>query len=601
MIRFETIPETLRSRNQWVLWRTVQRDKPTTVPFGTDGTPAKANDPSTWCGFDDALAVYNRGGYDGIGYEFSKDDPFVGIDLDGCRDPESGEIQPWARDIIVETNTYAEVSPSQSGVKLFVTGKLPFDSGRKLNLERPKIGNKQPAIEVYEHGRYFAVTGLKLTGLPAEPEQRNVQLAMLCERYWPQAQRAAAGDFYAPQSVVERARKYLAKCPPSVSGQSGHNAAFHVACILLHGFQLERDQAIGLMREWNQTCQPPWSDRELEHKIDSATKQPGERGYLRNARPQTWDRINIPNYESKKGRRKPGATTLVEATQRYIDRMKDGVETLIETGIPELDYALGGGVELGEMVIAAARPSHGKSAFALQAAHHWTSLGLPTLVVSEEMSALALGKRTLQFITELPQEQWNSSPDQLERELAEYKSARAPCLVSEACVTPQAVVEAMEEAVEKHQVQAVVIDYAQLLQGKGGSRYEQVSFTSNTLREAASRLNVVMLTLCQLNREVEKRQKFIPCTADIRDAGTLEQDADVILLLAWPFMVDRAVKSNLYQVFVAKNRNRPINQALVSCRFDPARQMITESTAREMANFHDEFDSAPNFDPFGRD
>src|SRR5262249_45829190 len=160
--------------------------------------------------------------------------------------------------------------------------------------------------------------------------------------------------------------------------------------------------------------------------------------------------------------------------------------------------------------------------------------------ISEEMSALALGKRTLQFITAIPQERWTSASEDLERELEDYKSKRAPCLVSEACVTVQAVVEAIEEAVEKHGIQAVVIDYAQLLQGKGRSRYEQVTFTSNTLREVASRLNVLMLTLCQLNREVEKRQKFIPCTADIRDAGTLEQDADVILLLAWPCKVDRS-------------------------------------------------------------
>src|SRR6185369_6715592 len=96
-----------RQRNQWVLWKTVVRkDLPTKVPYSIEGTPAKANDPSTWAKFEDVLAVYEKGGDDGIGYEFSKEDPFVGIDLDGCRDPETGELAQWAREIVLEFKTY---------------------------------------------------------------------------------------------------------------------------------------------------------------------------------------------------------------------------------------------------------------------------------------------------------------------------------------------------------------------------------------------------------------------------------------------------------------------------------------------------------------
>jgi hypothetical protein len=294
-------------------------------------------------------------------------------------------------------------------------------------------------------------------------------------------------------------------------------------------------------------------------------------------------------------KRQPKQILLADAVQGYIDRLRSGATNLIETSITELDYALGGGVELGEMVIAAARPSHGKSAFALQCGHHWTALGLPTLMISEEMSALALGKRTLQFITPISQEHWKHSAADLERDLSEYAADRAPCIISEPCITPGAVVESIERAIGEHGVQAVIIDYAQLLQGQGRSRYEQVSHVSNTLREAASRFGVLLLSLCQLNREVEKRTKFIPCTADIRDAGTLEQDADVILLLAWPHRVDATQPSNQYQIFVSKNRNRAINQPVVVCRFDPSRQMITEASAREHENYHPEFDMSFDF------
>ena len=110
------------------------------------------------------------------------------------------------------------------------------------------------------------------------------------------------------------------------------------------------------------------------------------------------------------------------------------------------------------MVIAAARPSHGKSAFALQCSHHWTANGLATLIISEEMSAFALGKRTLQFASSVPQEHWATSPADLEKHLAEYKAGRAACIVSEPCVTPKAVLESIEAAIDEYGIQAVVID-----------------------------------------------------------------------------------------------------------------------------------------------
>jgi hypothetical protein len=85
----------------------------------------------------------------------------------------------------------------------------------------------------------------------------------------------------APARVLDRARKYLAKLPPAISGQGGHAATFRTACRLVIGFGLDRDQALTMLREWNEThCDPPWTEKELEHKVDDAMKQPGWRGYL---------------------------------------------------------------------------------------------------------------------------------------------------------------------------------------------------------------------------------------------------------------------------------------------------------------------------------
>ena len=80
--------------------------------------------------------------------------------------------------------------------------------------------------------------------------------------------------------IQERARRYLAKIQGAVSGQGGHDATFHAACVLILGFGLSLEDARPILQEWNTTCQPVWTPRELEHKLAEAAKQAGERGYL---------------------------------------------------------------------------------------------------------------------------------------------------------------------------------------------------------------------------------------------------------------------------------------------------------------------------------
>jgi hypothetical protein len=82
-------------------------------------------------------------------------------------------------------------------------------------------------------------------------------------------------------SITDRARKYLVTLPPAVSGQRGHNATFHAACILVLGFDLTPNEAFPLLVEWNEShCQPPWEEHELRHKLEGADKKSDERGYL---------------------------------------------------------------------------------------------------------------------------------------------------------------------------------------------------------------------------------------------------------------------------------------------------------------------------------
>jgi len=83
-------------------------------------------------------------------------------------------------------------------------------------------------------------------------------------------------------TILDRARRYLATCPPAISGAGGHSQTYTVAVALCHGFSLPREQALALLREYNAGCRPPWSERELAHKIDEAIRKPHDKpaGFL---------------------------------------------------------------------------------------------------------------------------------------------------------------------------------------------------------------------------------------------------------------------------------------------------------------------------------
>ncbi len=584
MLKPDKIPESLKALRQWCCWKTIKRDRPTKVPFQIGGKPASSTDPKTWSDFGDALAAANR--FDGIGFVFAADRKFFGVDLDGCRNPETGEVAWWAKEIVLLLDSYAEVSPSLTGIKVYCRGSLPIKSGKKIGVDAERMTpDKEPAIEAYDHGRYFAVTGWKLQGTPAEPQERTEEVKRAIDTYFkPREQAAAQGEFTSSLSVIERARKYLDQVPAAISGQGGHNACFHAACVLLLGFELTQDAALVLLSEYNQRCKPPWSERELRHKIQSAAKQPGQRGYLRDARPSSWNDIPCPQYTDPSAHKepKPGAkiVTLESAAMDYLSAMGTGSTDLVSLGIGELDYAIGGGVAFGEMVIVAARPSHGKTAFAMQCLDAFCQAGYPSAMVSEEMSAMALGRRAIQFVAETPEEHWEHQVDNLRGTISDHYREQAPCYIVEACRTADAAAAAIVKLSEEKGVRCVAVDYAQLLTGKGKSRYEQITSTSIALRQAANKTGVLLIVLCQLNREIESRNKFVPKMADLKDTGQLEQDADVVMFLVWPHKITPKKTSKEvaeFQIWAAKNRNRGINQHFVQCEFRPNRLRIVEA------------------------
>jgi putative DNA primase/helicase len=146
----ENIPAALDIRPQWIVWRLELRgEKWTKVPY-TPGTDSRASATNllSWRSLEEAVAAYEAGGYDGIGFVFCSGDPYVGVDLDGCRDPETGAIEPWAQKVMDGfESAHVEVSPSGTGVHIIAVGTLD---------ECIKAG----PVEMYDQKRFFTITGV---------------------------------------------------------------------------------------------------------------------------------------------------------------------------------------------------------------------------------------------------------------------------------------------------------------------------------------------------------------------------------------------------------------------------------------------------------
>ena len=168
----ENFPPDMLALRRYVVWRYEERvGKSAKIPHVADGTGARASstDPVTWRSFEAAARVFLVGGYDGVGFVFSPGDPYAGVDLDNCRDPESAALDAWASELVATLDGYTEVSPSGTGVHVIVRGASP---------------NRQDGrIEAYSSGRYFTVTGRAIFGHGLPPSERQEGLNMLAQKY----------------------------------------------------------------------------------------------------------------------------------------------------------------------------------------------------------------------------------------------------------------------------------------------------------------------------------------------------------------------------------------------------------------------------------
>lgn len=235
-LQLENIPEELIKIAQWVCWKFKPvKGRYTKTPINPKtGGLASTTSRKTWGTFEDALAGMARYGLPGIGFVFSEDDPYCGIDLDDCVNTASGRIDVWAREIIDQIDSYTEISPSGTGIKIFTRASLPLEGRRRT-------GN----VEMYDYARFFTVTGHQLADSRDEIANRIKAVNHLYERLFPAGQdippptRITALSDFSDQELIDRAtaarngQKFLQLYHGDTTGYDSQSEADLALCSMI--------------------------------------------------------------------------------------------------------------------------------------------------------------------------------------------------------------------------------------------------------------------------------------------------------------------------------------------------------------------------------
>jgi replicative DNA helicase len=254
----------------------------------------------------------------------------------------------------------------------------------------------------------------------------------------------------------------------------------------------------------------------------------------------------------------------LQETFDYIDRIQSGELAGARTGFEELD-ALTGGFGGGDLVILAARPSVGKTAFALNlACNHALRYSGCVAFFSLEMQKRELTLRLLLGEAHMDGQRLRngmlSHSDMREMTSAASRLQEARLFFDDSMAVTVSDISAKARRLHReNQLSMIVIDYIQLIQGRTDidRRHEQVADSSRALKILAKELNVPVIALSQLNRSVESRPDKKPILSDLRESGAIEQDADIVMFVHRPGLFDETIEDNVAELLIAKHRNGP--------------------------------------------
>lgn len=265
--------------------------------------------------------------------------------------------------------------------------------------------------------------------------------------------------------------------------------------------------------------------------------------------------------------------SMLEDAFGRIEKLHQGPNNFrgVSTGFTDLDNYLGG-LQRSDLIILAARPSLGKSALSLDIARHIaTNEKAPVIIFNLEMSKDQIVDRFIAAqanvdLWKLRTGRLSSAQENGENDFVRISNAmatlsEAPIFINDTPIINVIQIKAIARRLQSKQgLGLIVVDYLQLIQSRNyyDNRVQEISEISRSLKALARELNVPVLALSQLSRAVEQRPHQIPRLADLRESGSIEQDADVVLFI---YKEDKdktnSEKNNVADIIIAKHRNGP--------------------------------------------
>ncbi len=284
---------------------------------------------------------------------------------------------------------------------------------------------------------------------------------------------------------------------------------------------------------------------------------------------------------------------LLPAALDEIEKISAGIVGQgVKTGFKDLD-ALTNGFHPGNMIVLAARPAVGKSTLGLDIARYASiHKGETSVIFSLEMSRSEITMRMLSAEARVPlnnirsgnlnEEEWS----RMARRMGEI--SQAPMFIDDSPNLSLMEIRAKSRRLkQRHNLKLIVIDYLQLMtSGKRvENRQQEVAEFSRQLKILAKELNVPIVAISQLNRSPEQRADKKPMLSDLRESGSIEQDADVVILLHREDLYDSQNRSGEADLIVAKHRNGPTRTITVSAQLHFARFTDMAATFSTSENF----------------
>lgn len=282
-------------------------------------------------------------------------------------------------------------------------------------------------------------------------------------------------------------------------------------------------------------------------------------------------------FEISENKIKPSFSPLKELIKdsfKTIERLYEKKELItgVPTGFEKLDE-MTSGLQRSDLIIVAGRPSMGKTALALNIAQHAAiEANIPVAVFSLEMSKEQLAFRMLSSEARVDSQRlrrgFPAESDWPKLTTAAGRLADAPIFIDDT-----AAISVLEMKAKARRLKAedklglVMIDYLQLMRSLGfrDSREQEISEISRSLKGLAKELNIPVVALSQLNRQVEQRTNRRPQMADLRESGAIEQDADVILFLYRDEVYNRTEENQgVAEIIIGKQRNGPVGTVKLS-------------------------------------